>query len=239
MRYNPDVSIVQEKGLGVLQNLSMRGSESKKEIARLGGIKILVEAIGSFMGEASVLERAFTAMWSLALLDSNQKVIGKAGGVELLLNGMMAQLNSAAVQKQACGCLCTLSTDSQNNSKIREADGVDIIVYAMWAHFDSEAVLREACRALSSAAVDMHTNEVIIAQEGEVHAVISAMRCHPRSAKLQECACLALRNLLLSPESVDSVKYLGDDIRSVVSYAAEHFADSCADCAHQVLERLE
>ena len=239
MRSNPDVSIVQEKGLGVLQNLSMRGSERKKEIARLGGIKVLVEAIGSFMGESNVLERAFTAMWSLALLDSNQKAIGKAGGVELLVNGMMAQLDSPSVQKQACGCLCTLSTDSGNNSKIREADGVDAIVYAIWAHFDSEAVLTEACRALSSVVVDMHTSEVIIAQEGEVNAVISAMRCYPRSAKLQENACVALRNLLLSPESVDSVKYLRDEIRSAVSFAANHYPENCRDCAEQVLERLK
>lgn len=239
MRSNPDVSIVQEKGLGVLQNLSMRGSERKKEIARLGGIKILVEAIRSFMGEPNVLERAFTAMWSLALLDSNQKAIGKAGGVELLVNGMMAQLDSPGVQKQACGCLSTLSTDSRNNSKIREADGVDAIVYAIWAHFDSEVVLSEACRALSSVIVDMHTNEVIIAQEGEVNAVISAMRCYPRSAKLQENACVALQNLLLSPESVDSVKYLEDEIRSAVSFAAKSFPGKCTECAEQIFERLK
>lgn len=239
MRYNEDVSKVQTSGMGVLQNLSMRGSEGKREIARLGGIKVLVEAISSFMGEAEVLERAFTTMWSLALLDSNQKSIAKAGGVELVVNGMMAQLDSAGVQKQACGCLCTLSTDSRNNALIREADGVDAIVYAMWAHFDSEVVLCEACRALSSVVVDMHTNEVIIAQEGEVSAVISAMRCYPQSAKLQENACLALRNLLLSPESVDSVRFLGDEIKAVVSTAASRFPDECLRCAKEVLGQLQ
>ena len=237
MRNNPEVSQVQEKGLGVLQNLSMRGSEGKKEIARLGGIKILLEAINTFMGDPEVLERAFTTMWSLALLDSNQKVIAKAGGAVLVVNGMLAQIDSAGVQKQACGCLCTLSTDSQNNALIRDADGVDAIVYAMWAHFDSEAVLSAACKALSSVAVDMHTNEVIIAQEGEVNAVISAMRCFPKSAKLQENACLALRNLLLSPESVDSVRYLAEEIRSVVAMAATRFP-GCSDCATQVLSKL-
>lgn len=238
MRYNDDVLKLQEKGLGVLQNLSMRGSEAKREIARLGGIKILIEAISAFIGEAGLLERAFTTMWSLALLESNQKLIAKAGGVELAVNGMMAQLDSAAVQKQGCGCLCTLSTDSRNNALIREADGVDAIVYAMWTHYESEDVLCEACRALASVVVDMQTNECLIAQEGEVNAVMSAMRCFPQSAKLQENACIALQNLLLSPESVDSVRFLLNEIRTVVSVAASRFPDECSDSANQVIARL-
>ena len=238
MRNNPDISKLQEKGLGVLQNLSMRISAAKSEIARLGGIRIIVEAINAFMAFPEVLARAFTTMWSLALLDSNQKAIADAGGVELVLNGMLAQLNSAEVQKQACGCLCTLSSNSRNNSLIRDADGVDAIVYAMWAHYDSAAVLSEACRALSSVAVNLHTNEVIIAQDGEINAIIAAMRRFPNLAKLQENACVALRNLLLSPESFDSVRYLTDDIRVVVSAAAALFPDECADCSAQVLAQL-
>jgi hypothetical protein len=87
-----------------------------------------------FMGSPDVLSRAFTTMWSLALLDSNQKAIAKAGGVQVLLNGMMAQIDSAEVQKQACGCLCTLSSASQNNSMIRDADGVDVIIFSTQVH---------------------------------------------------------------------------------------------------------
>jgi lipid-A-disaccharide synthase-like uncharacterized protein len=238
MRNNPGISKLQEKGLGVLQNLSMRISAAKSEIGRLGGIKIVVEAINAFMALPEVLARAFTTMWSLALLDSNQKAIADAGGVELVLNGMMAQLDSAEVQKQACGCLCTLSSNSRNNSLIRDADGIDAIVYAMWTHYDSAAVLCEACRALSSVAVDLHTNEVIIAQDGEINAIIAAMRRFPNSAKLQENACVALRNLLLSPESFDSVRYLADDIRVVVNAATALFPDECADCSAQVLSQL-
>jgi hypothetical protein len=238
MRKNPDVSKLQEKGLGVLQNLSMRSLAAKREIAKLGGIDIILYAINMFMGSPEVLERAFTTMWSLALLDSNQEAIATAGGVDLVLNGMMAQLNSPGVQKQACGCLCTLSSNSQNNSLIRDADGVDVIVYAMWTHYDSVAVLSEACRALSSIAVDLHTNEAIIAQDGEINAIITAMRRFPNSAKLQQNACLALQNLLLSPESVDPVKYLTDDIRVVVNAAAARFPLQCTDCSDQVLAQL-
>jgi hypothetical protein len=216
----------------------MRSLAAKREIAKLGGIDIILYAINMFMGSPEVLERAFTTMWSLALLDSNQEAIATAGGVDLVLNGMMAQLNSPGVQKQACGCLCTLSSNSQNNSLIRDADGVDVIVYAMWTHYDSVAVLSEACRALSSIAVDLHTNEAIIAQDGEINAIITAMRRFPNSAKLQQNACLALQNLLLSPESVDPVKYLTDDIRVVVNTAAARFPLQCTDCSDQVLAQL-
>ena len=238
MRYQVDNSKIQENGLGVLQNMSMRNSELKRKIAQLGGIEVVTTSMKEFMGLASVLERAFTTLWSLAVLDSNQVAIANAGGIELVVNGMMAHINSDMVQKQACGCLRILAANSRNNELIREAGGIDAIVYAMWVQYESEVVLSEACRALSSVVVDVHTNEAVIASDGEINAILSAMRCFPDSMKLQENACVALRNLLLSPESVESVRACIGDISVMVAAAANRFPEQCGDCANQVLASL-
>jgi hypothetical protein len=56
--------------------------------------------------------------------------------------------------------------------------------------------------------------------DGEINAIIAAMRRFPNLAKLQQNACLTLQNVLLSPESVDPVRYLTDNIRVVVNAAA-------------------
>ena len=238
MQNNPDAIRLQEKALGVLQNVSMRNSAAKLSIAQAGGIEAVTMAIKEFMGSTTVLERAFTTMWSLAVLERNQIEIANLGGIGLVVNGMMANIDDSKVQKQACGCLCTLSSNSRNKTLIREAGGVDAIVYAMWAHYDSEVLQVEACRSLSSLAVNVQTNEVMIATDGEINAIISAMRLFPESHKLQEHACVALRNFMLSEDNADLIRSNGSELRHLMTHAAARFPEKCSERANQVIDSL-
>lgn len=228
----------QEKSLGVLQNVSMRSKDSKRAIADVGGLGAVIFAIKEFMGSPSVLERAFTTLWSLAVLEQNQELIASEGGIGFVINGMMANIASEKVQKQACGCLCTLSSNSENKTIIRDLGGVDAIVYAMWAHYKSDALLIEACRALSSLAVNVATNEVMIVSEGEINAIMSAMRRFPHSERLQEHACVVLRNFLLSSDNAAIVRPQATELQQLMNHALTRFPESCADRANQVLASL-
>lgn len=238
MRHQLNAPRLQEKCLGVLQNISMRSKDSKRAIADAGGIGAVTFAIKEFMGSPSVLERSFTTMWSVAVLEQNQVIIANEGGISLVINGMMANITYEKVQKQACGCLCTLSSNSQNKTLIRDLGGVDAIVYAMWAHYNSEALLIEACRALSSLAVNVQTNEVMIASEGEISAIMSGMRRFPHSERLQEHACVALRNFLLSADNAAIVQPQAAELQQLMNAASSRFPDRCADRAKQVLASL-
>ena len=238
MRYQVNSAKLQEKGLGVLQNVSMRSKEAKRAIAEAGGIEAVTFTIKEFMGSPYVLERAFTTMWSLAVLEENQGLIADAGGIGLVVNGMMANITYEKVQKQACGCLCTLSSNSRNKTLIRDVGGVDSIVYAMWAHYNSDNLQIEACRALSSLAVNVQTNEVMIATDGEISAIISAMRRFPNSERLQEHACVALRNFLLSADNAALVRNMRDQVVKLMNHAASRFPDRCAERAKQVLASI-
>ena len=239
MQYQVTAPKLQEKGLGVLQNVSMRSKDAKGAIADAGGIDAVCFAVKEFMGSPSVLERAFTTMWSLAVLEENQVKIADAGGIGLVVNGMMANIQYEKVQKQACGCICTLSSNSRNKSLIREEGGVDSIVYAMWSHFHSEGLLVEACRALSSLAVNVQTNEVMVATEGEINAIMSGMRRFTQSERLQEHACVALRNFLLSADNATLVKNQKDEVIQLVNNASSSFPDRCAERANQIITSLQ
>ena len=238
MRHHRTNSQIQEFGMGVLQNISMRCFESKQTIAEAGGIIAVTDCIREFMGSPTVLERAFTTLWSLAVLDQNQAVIAECDGINLVVNGMMTAITYEGVQKQGCGCLCTLSSDSRNKGLIQNVGGVDSIVYAMWGHYASEEIQVEACRALSSLAVDAQTNEVMIASDGEVNAIISAMRRFPMSERLQEHGCVALRNFLLSADNVDIIKSNEHEVKTLVQQAASRFPEACQERANQVLASL-
>ena len=238
MTHHRDASLLQEKALGVLQNVSMRNANAKASISQAGGIRAVAAAIREFIGSPNVLERAFTTMWSLAVLEQNQVDIANSGGIGLVVNGMMANIDSEKVQKQACGCLCVLSSNSRNKTLIREAGGVDAIIYAMWAHYDSEILLIEACKALSSLAVNVQTNEVMLATDGEVNAIISAMRRFPDSAKLQENSCIVLRNFMLSQENADLIGNSASELIGLLQRASARFPDKCRDRANQILANL-
>eukprot|EP00934_Nitzschia_sp_Nitz4_P008213 Nitzschia sp. Nitz4//scaffold1_size375055//185340//189218//NITZ4_000274-RA/size375055-processed-gene-0.362-mRNA-1//1//CDS//3329541039//8203//frame0 len=238
MKKHSQSARIQEKSLGVLQNVSMRSKDAKKQISEAGGIEAVTTAIREFMGSPAVLERAFTTTWSLAVLDENQVLFAGDGGVSLVVNGMMANITSEKVQKQACGCLCTLSSNSDNKTLIRDVGGVDAIVYAMWAHYKSDSLLVEACRALSSLAVNIQTNEVMIVSEGEVSAIMSAMRRFPHSEKLQENACVVLRNFLLSADNATIIRRESAELQTLLNHASTRFPATCGDRATQILASI-
>lgn len=239
MRAHVDAPRVQERALGILQNLSMRSPSSKMAVASAGGIEEIVAAIRENMTSSEVLERAFTALWSLAVLDGNQDRIIATDGISIIINAMMASIGFLAVQKQACGCLCTLSSNPKCKRLIKDNGGLDAIVFAMWAHLNSESLLVEACRALSSLAVmsnDLDGPDE--ANEGVVDAVILCMRRFPDSVKLQEIVCLALRNLSLSPSMLRLMKQRTDDLEKLLHKAAAKFPGECSQRANQVLTQL-
>lgn len=238
MKLQPDSLGVQEKCLGILQNVSMRSKDAKSSVAQAGGIGAIIGTIHEFIGTSFILERAFTTLWSLSVLERNQELIADENGIVCVINGMLACVNSERVQKQGCGCLCTLSSNSGNKTVIRDSGGVDAIVYAMWAHYTSDALLIEACRALSSLAVNVQTNEVMIVTEGETSAMLSAMRRFPQSERLQEYSCLALRNLLLSADNVAILRPQATEVIELVTAASSRFPAKCSERVTQILKSL-
>jgi hypothetical protein len=231
MKKYPTNSSLQQNGMGVLQNVSMKGSHAKSVIAATGGIDAVIAALSGFLTDPSVLERAFTTLWSLAVLDSNQVRIAEVNGISLIINGMLASIDHEQGQMQGCGCLCTLASDPSNKVQIRGSGGVDAIIFAMRAHYASEPLQAEACRALSSLAVNM------VATQNEINAILSAMRSFPVSADLQEHACFALRNFLFSPDK-SLILSAESEVTAAVYNAMTACPDNCCALADEILTML-
>ena len=235
-----------EKCLGVLQNVSMRSSNSKRVIADAGAISAVVYSMREFMGTPSVLERCYSTLRSLAAEQANQRIIAREGAIVMAINGMMACIDSGKVQKQACEYLSVLaSADSEHKKAIRDLGGVDAIVYAMWAHNHSDVVLIEACRLFATLAVaagqgnnnsSNSSEDVLLSiSDGEISAILAAMRRFPYSERLQEHACEALRNVLQSKKNVEVVWPQRSDVEQLISAASSRFPERCSHYATQIL----
>jgi hypothetical protein len=229
---------IQENCLGVLQNISMGSRDAKQKVSRSGGLEAVLFTMREFMGSPVVMERCLTTLLRLGGLEENQDRIAELDGLVLIINGMLAHITYEKIQVLACSCLQTLPTTSCSTKIVRDAGGIEAIVYAMWAHYSSEDVLTEACRSLSSLAVDVLTNEVMIASEGEITAIIGAMRRFPNTERLQEHGCVVLRNFLLSDDNLPLMLTLQAQVAKLMNTASVRFPNRCGDRARQVLQSI-
>ena len=78
----------------------------------------------------------------------------------------------------------------------------------------------------------------MIATDGEINAIISAMRLFPESHKLQEHACVTLCNFILSEDNADLIRSNGLELRHLMTYAAARFPEKCSELAKQVIDSL-
>ena len=244
LRHHQISPTLHEKCLGVLQNVSMRSSHSKRVIADAGAIEAVVWSMREFMGTPSVLERCYSTLRSLAVLEANQRIIAREGAIAMAIHGMMACIDSGKVQKQACEYLSVLaSTNSEHKIAIRDMGGVDAIVYAMWAHNHSDVVLIEACRLFATLAVPVvnqggSEEAPLKISDGEISVILAAMRRFPSSERLQGHACEVLRHVLQSKTNVDVIWPQRSDVEQLISAASSRFPERCSHSSMQILACL-
>eukprot|EP00546_Thalassionema_frauenfeldii_P021261 CAMPEP_0178902840 /NCGR_PEP_ID=MMETSP0786-20121207/4828_1 /TAXON_ID=186022 /ORGANISM="Thalassionema frauenfeldii, Strain CCMP 1798" /LENGTH=1332 /DNA_ID=CAMNT_0020574151 /DNA_START=83 /DNA_END=4082 /DNA_ORIENTATION=+ len=238
MNVHPDNNGLQEKAMAVIQSLSGRSKEFKEQIAKAGGISAITFAMKEHLGDETLQLRAFTTLWTLAVLKTNQIEVASEDGIKHVVNGMMLHLMNGAIQKQGCGCLCTLTNHPDNKRLIREAGAIEALIFSMWAHYNSESVQAEACKVISHLAVNLAMNEVMLASIEEITCLVSAMRRYPDSEKIQEYAVMALRNYVLSQDNVEIINSNVDQLDHLLMTAASRFPEKCSERAYQVMETL-
>jgi hypothetical protein len=230
---HPDTGSVRRSCLGILQNVSMKGPSAKEAIATSGGLDAVIRILGLHSDPPDVLERAFTTLWSLAVLPENRKRILEGGGIDHLVCAMLSLVEFGGAQQQACGCLCTLATDPTNRSAIGLAGGCEAIMYGMKVHFSSAEVQSEAARAFSVIYAADNTVDIPRPTQEQVDAVIMAMDRFTQDEVTQARGCAALVSLITSSGNECSSKF--DDIRRVVSVASSYFPELCGESTAQVL----
>lgn len=222
--------------LGILQNISMKGPDAKSSIARSGGLDAVVQTISQQTDPPDVLERAFTTLWSLAVLGENRGRILASGGIDHAILTMLSFVEYEGVQQQACGCLCTLAMDQLARKVIRKAGGCDALLLAMRIHYGSCAVQNEAARTISIVYDPDCEEGEATAMDDLVDAVLMAMRKFPVDMTLQTRCCAALSSMLLCPAGKIQGKH--DEIRRQVQAVSTHFPDALGEAVQDILNLL-
>ena len=129
MRLHRMLGGVQAQGCAALR--SMGGKDSyRTEIANVGGIQLIAEALELHIDFAPLVHQACWALRILAVNDSNRAKIGKTGAIELLVGDIMKMHSANAdVIEEAASALRSLALNSDDN-KQRIADA-GALVFAL------------------------------------------------------------------------------------------------------------
>jgi len=218
--------------LGILQNISMKGAHAKDAIARSGGLVSVIQTLEQQVDSPDVLERAFTTLWSLAVLAENRERIRSAGGIEHAIQAMLSFVEYEGVQQQACGCICTLAMDPVVRKTIRSAGGCLALLYAMRVHFTSIDVQSEAGRALSVIYGVPGGDRTLEPTDEELDAVLMAMRRFDSNEIIQDRGLAALSSLLACSSTPQTFSSKFDEIRRLARLASSNFPGLAAEAAH-------
>ena len=207
---------LRESGLGILQNVCMKGAEAKDTIAAEGGIPTVTNAMKNFITTPTVLERSFSTLWSLAVLPANQGRIAEANGIDMVIAGMYASIEYERVQQQGCGCMFTLALDADNRMAFRDAGGAGAVALSSKAHFGSIGVQLEVCKCLAGLSTPGEGQyQIQNVSQDEVDAVIFAMNRFASVEGVQVHGSTALLNFLYAANR--------DTMKEVVDRAGSQF----------------
>ena len=107
--------------------------ERQLEIANLGGVQAILQAMKVHATEAKVQKEACDALSSLGNNDDNMVTIANLGGIQAILKTMKEHPSEEEVQANACTALNTLSWNDENTTLIKKEGGGEAVRRAMAA----------------------------------------------------------------------------------------------------------
>jgi hypothetical protein len=122
-----------------------------------------------------------------------------AQNIERVISAIVGSDADQAALHEACSELWKTSTDAQNRDMIVAKGGVKALLHVIRAGNDDKNDVQEmACATICNSAVQSDANLDAIVQHGGVDALLRVFQAHKDSVKVQETACAALVNIVMS-----------------------------------------
>mmetsp|Transcript_2430 Transcript_2430/g.3623 ORF Transcript_2430/g.3623 Transcript_2430/m.3623 type:complete len:384 (-) Transcript_2430:32-1183(-) len=190
--------------------LDVKTEEAVLEVIKKGNIKLIVDAMRTYLGCSRVQKEACRALQTISLKEeglfstpaNNQDNIRRAGGINVIIDSMKKNADVAEVQLEAFVTLAHLSFgNEQNKNAISENGGIDAIVCGMNKHLDSACILEQGSFALYTLSTKKNRNmpamrDAKIRSAGGIQVIYNGKARHPTVNSLQRCADAALSRIM-------------------------------------------
>jgi len=115
MMNHPQNVNVQQICCMVLWNLAKNANNREVEIARIGGIHTVVNAMMQHRNHAAVQQYGCSVLCILALDEANKVEIAKRGGIQAVVNAGVNHRTNASVQEECRRALKFLAANNEAN----------------------------------------------------------------------------------------------------------------------------
>ena len=213
---------VQEKACSALYNMIISVTSNKQKAVHAGATEAAVAAMQAHPDSSAVQKEACSLLYGIQA--GNIRFVISFEAIEAVLSALQAHRGSADVIVKVCKALAILANgvrniDESNRQRAVGAGALEALVAVMVAHRDQWRVQEKACSALAvltgwvlgtpggnfmrARALACRAIKEKASDSGAIDAVVAAMQAHPGSAVVQEKACSALANMIVTMDDIN------------------------------------
>ena len=174
-----------------------------EEIARIGGIRAIIDAIRANYGDANVVKSLLALLERVSRQQAYKDQVADGGGVEAVLDiGLTRHMAVEEVALKALSCLANLAFNSDRN--IKTLMGRNVVSYVsacLKQYMRSPRVLENAMCVLSNLMFGSDANKLAIGQACGAD-IVQVVRDLPQDANLFKMTLRALGNLSFCDENI-------------------------------------
>uniref|UniRef100_A0A7S3L0N7 Uncharacterized protein n=1 Tax=Amphora coffeiformis TaxID=265554 RepID=A0A7S3L0N7_9STRA len=146
--------VVQERGCERLWVLSWE-DENSAAIGRVGGIPVVLDAMGRFPLNAHLQQCACECLQNLAHVnDFNRREIAEYQGINMIVQAMIRHMDCAGIQQCGCTALASISATKELIRIIMASGGFHAVLIAARRFANDQSVLRAAYDGLQAMGYD-------------------------------------------------------------------------------------
>jgi len=146
--------VVQERGCERLWVLSWE-DENSAAIGRVGGIPVVLDAMGRFPINAHLQQCACECLQNLAHVnDFNRREIAEYQGIDMIVQAMIRHMDCAGIQQCGCTALASISATKELIRVIMGSGGFHAVLIAARRFANDQSVLRAAYDGLQAMGYD-------------------------------------------------------------------------------------
>lgn len=239
MREHPTVSAVQTHCLRLVWERSKDNDAVKEAVMKASAPSDITRALSNHSKVASVQEKGFGVIWSLAASAQNRIPLVRAGVCQHVVTGLQHFIATESLVTAAIGAMRALSPEVEARHQFENLEASKIVVEAMVVNRMCAPIQRDSCAFLSNCAVNVEEQLVSVAPVEELDAIVQAIAHHRYDASVLEGACFALKNYTHEAKNCRSLRQC-KDVEELLSYVANFVQDPhCSEDAGDIIERMQ
>jgi len=220
---NPVAVYLIEACIGTIANLSYLEGK-RNQLINIGAFELIIDGLRHHEDNLSINYEATLALENFALSPHAQDSVGKSEAVPIIVLGLQKFMNSTKYTGEALRALACMATSQLAKKRIGTQGIINIVHQTSRKHDDNADVMEQfSCFTATLAFGSGPITELMI-RRGVIDTLLTAMDRFPVE-RVQDAACLAIRNMLCQSQKSDPFLKRGNTSKSIVS-AMEMYRNS-------------